>query len=87
MRIKEGFILRKVGIQYIVAATGEASKEFNGMLRLNRIGAFLWEQLTEERSKEQLLRALMDQYEVDENTANTDVDDFLSSLKGAGIIA
>ncbi len=87
MKIKEGFILRRVGIQYIVAATGEASKDFNGMLRLNRTGAFLWEQLSVEKSKEQLIRALMDQYEVEESTANTDVDACLATLKGAGIIA
>ena len=40
MKLKEGFILRKVGIQYVVAATGKASENFNGMMRLNESGAF-----------------------------------------------
>ena len=40
MKIKEGFILRKVGIQFVVAATGKASEHFNGMMRLNESGAF-----------------------------------------------
>lgn len=40
MKIKDGFILRKVGIQYVVAATGKASEGFNGMMRLNETGAF-----------------------------------------------
>lgn len=40
MRVKDGFILRKVGRQFVVAATGEASKNFNGMLRLNEEAAF-----------------------------------------------
>ena len=35
MKTKEGFILRKVGAQYVVAATGKASENFNGMMRLN----------------------------------------------------
>lgn len=33
MKVKNGFILRKVGKQFVVAATGEASKNFNGMIR------------------------------------------------------
>ena len=47
MKIKEGFILRKVGIQYVVAATGKASENFNGMLRLNESGAFAFRLLQE----------------------------------------
>ena len=40
MKVKDGFILRKVGRQYVVAATGEASRNFNGMMRLNEEAAF-----------------------------------------------
>ena len=39
MKVKNGFILRKVGKQFVVAATGEASKNFNGMIRLNEEAA------------------------------------------------
>ena len=47
MKIKDGFILRKVGIQYVVAATGKASEGFNGMMRLNETGAFAFRLLQE----------------------------------------
>ena len=30
MKIKEGFVLRELGGQYVVVALGEASKNFNG---------------------------------------------------------
>ena len=40
MKVKNGFILRKVGKQYVVAATGEASRNFTGMIRLNEEAAF-----------------------------------------------
>lgn len=40
MKIKDGFILRKVGRQFIVAVTGEVSKNFNGMMRLNEEAAY-----------------------------------------------
>ena len=38
MRIKEGFVLREVAGQAMVIATGEASKEFHGMVKLNESG-------------------------------------------------
>ena len=69
MKIKEGFILRKVGIQYVVAATGKASEHFNGMMRLNESGAFAFR--------------LMEEYEVSEETARKDVAAFTAALREA----
>ena len=45
LRTKKGFILRKMLNEHIVVAVGEASLGFNGMIRLNATGAFLWEML------------------------------------------
>ena len=77
MRIKEGFILRKVGKQYVVAATGKASKDFNGMIRLNASAAYVFELLKEDMTEEALVAALLKEYDVDEETAKLDVDAFL----------
>ena len=64
MKIKEGFILRKVGRQFIVAATGEASKNFNGMMRLNAEAAFAFEQLQKgiTVATEEALTAILEDY-------------------------
>ena len=35
MRTKKGFVLREVGGQTVVIATGEASENFHGMDKLN----------------------------------------------------
>ena len=86
MRIKEGFILRKVGKQYVVAATGKASKDFNGMIRLNASAAYVFELLKEDMTEEALVDALLKEYDVDEETAKLDVDAFLSKLKEAGAL-
>ena len=45
MKIKDGFMLREVASQTMVVAIGEASKTFNGIIRLNPTGKFLWEKL------------------------------------------
>ena len=83
MKIKEGFILRKVGSQYVVAATGKASEHFNGMLRLNETGAFAFRLLQEGVTEDRLAACLMAEYEVGEETVRRDMERFLSALKEA----
>lgn len=86
MKIKEGFILRKVGKQYVVVATGKASKDFNGMIRLNASAAFLFGLMKADMTEEALIEALQAEYAVEEAIAKEDVSMFLSKLKGAGAI-
>ena len=42
MKIKDGFVLEEVGGSYLAVAVGECAGNFNGMVRLNGTGAFLW---------------------------------------------
>lgn len=87
MKIKDGFILRKVGGQNVVVALGEASRSFNGIIRLNETGKFLWEQLSGDKTKEQLCSALLSEYDVTEEQAQRDVAEFIDTLKKAALLA
>lgn len=87
MKIKDGFMLRKVGGQNIVVALGEASRGFNGIIRLNDTGRFLWEKLANDMTEEQLLAALTAEYSVDPAQAKADIAEFLSTLKKAALLA
>ena len=42
IKIKKGFVVRKVGGENIVVPVGETSKTFHGMIKLNESGGFLW---------------------------------------------
>lgn len=86
MKIKDGFILREVAGSYIVVAVGSAVKTFNGVINLNQTGAFLWELLQKGAEKEDLVKALLGEYEVDEQTASKDVDVFIEKLEQANLI-
>ena len=83
MKTKEGFILRKVGAQYVVAATGKASENFNGMMRLNESGAFAFRLMQQGITEEELTIRLMEEYEVSEQTARKDVAAFTAALREA----
>lgn len=84
MKIKKGFILRKLGTEHMAVAIGEASKEFNGMIRLNDTGAMYWQELEKGTMKETLVAKTLEQCEgVDEDTARRDVEEFLDSISVA----
>lgn len=83
MKIKDGFILRKVGKQYVVAATGEASKNFNGMMRLNAEAAYAFELVQKGITEEELVNALVEKYSGDEAEVKADVANFLEKLREA----
>ncbi|MBO4633993.1 MAG: PqqD family protein [Bacteroidales bacterium] len=75
MKIKEGFILRKICGEFIVVGEGLAQVNFNKMLTLNASAAYLWEAVVGKDSftEEDLVQLLLDQYEVDPETARADV--------------
>ena len=81
MKIKEGFILRNVAGSFVVVPIGEATLDFNGMMNLNETGAFLFEKMIEGISREDLIKALTDEYDVDEKTAAADVDAFIEKVE------
>ena len=80
MKIKDGFIIRKGGGENIVVPVGEAGKEFHGMVKLNESGAFLWRFFCAEHTEEEAVRALLEEYDVDEETAKNDVASFVKVL-------
>lgn len=85
MKIKEGFILKTVAGENIVVPIGN-NVSFNSIISLNETGTFLWRQLLEEKTTEQLLEALLNEYNVDEETAAQDIDRFTKRLSEVNLI-
>lgn len=82
MKIKEGFILRNVAGNNVVVPIGQASIDFNGMMSLNETGAFIFGKMIDGISREELIEAVIEKYQIDEALAETDVDDFIKKVKG-----
>lgn len=80
LKIKDGFILRQVAGNYIVIGVGGEAVDFNGMVTINETGAFLWKILEKGADKEDLLEALLKEYDVDEESAKKDITAFLQNL-------
>ena len=86
MRVKNGFILREVAGTFIVVSVGERVKEFNGVINLNETGATLWRALEKDVTEEDLVKVLLNAYDVDESLAREDVAAFVKKLKDAKLL-
>lgn len=86
MRIKEGFVLREVAGQNMVIATGEASKDFHGMIKLNSTGKEIWEGLQNGLTESEIAENLQGKYEVDAEQARCDVTDFMNKMLEMGFV-
>ncbi|MBE6706564.1 MAG: PqqD family protein [Ruminococcaceae bacterium] len=86
MKIKNGFVAKEIAGQYVVVALGQASKIFNGIIKLNESGKFIWDMLVVGAEKQDIVDALLGEYEVDAAIAEADVEKFINELKGANIL-
>ena len=87
MRIIEGFKLRKLGKENIVIGESAKLVNFNKMIVLNPTAAFLWENICgKDFSTEYITTLLVDNYEVDYQTAAKDAAAIVDDWRSAGLI-
>lgn len=80
MKLKDGFIMRTVAGETVVLPTNGVTDN-DMMITLNGTGRFLWERLVTGAEKEELVRALLAEYEVTEEKATEGVDAFVARLQ------
>ena len=73
MKLKSGIVMEKTGDEYIVVATGEAAKSFNGIIRNNK-------------TEKELVDALLERYDVSREKAQADVKALVAKIREAGLI-
>ena len=86
MKIKSGFVVRKIANQYMAVPVGARAKELHGIIGLNETAAFIWELLKEERTKEELAALVYEEYEISEEHALEAVQRFCKSLQEEGVL-
>lgn len=86
MRIKNGFVLREVAGQNMVIATGEASKDFHGMIKLNNTGKDIWQGMQEGLSECEIAKSLQEKYQIDGEKALEDTKEFIKKMMEMGFV-
>ena len=87
MKIKKGYRLRQLGKEYILVAEGLDVLDVNMMVSMNATAAFLWNAVEDkEFDAETLVQLLVDEYDVDRETAENDVKTLIDTWKKANVI-
>lgn len=86
MNLNKDFILRNIAGESILVATGSATQDFNGMITLNEVATFILENIDECETEEVVVEKVLEEFEIDEETAISDVREFLDQAIKFGII-
>ena len=86
MKFKKEFMLREIVGETILIPMGDSNNHFNGIITINELGKFIWENLESSKDKEELLHKILEEYEVEEKEAKEDLDEFLDKLRQVDII-
>ncbi|MCI7028451.1 MAG: PqqD family protein [Clostridiales bacterium] len=86
MKIRDGFVLRNVVDEFIVMPTGENIAKFEGAVVLNEVSAFVFRQLENAVSRDDLLTAIVNEFDVDEAVAAADLDELLAQFGKMGLL-
>ena len=86
MKIKNDFLLREIAETHIVVPIGGRVIDFKGMMMLNEIGSFIWSKLQDERTFDEVLESILEEYEIDADAAKADLEEFLALVKKNGAL-
>lgn len=87
MKIKDGFVLNKVAGKYMIVPVGDNFVDFSSVITTNETGAYIWELLLSEKTKDELLRSVLSEFEgASPEEVSADLDDFISALKENNIL-
>lgn len=86
MKIAKEFILRDIAGECVLVPTGATTQEFNGLITLSDTGKFIWENIEKADSLDELIGLVLENYEIDKDTATKDVVEFVTQLVGCGFV-
>lgn len=85
-RVMNDLYVRQYGSEYIVFPIGPAIALYKNMIRLNEVGAALWEIMMENRSFSEIVSMLLEEYDVEQEDAQQAVSDFLLMLERENLL-
>ena len=87
MKTKKGFEVRNVCGENIVIAHGVENIDFTKVITLNESAAYIWKKVEgKEFTEEDMVDALMAEYEVGKEQAQADVKKLAASWIDAGLV-
>ena len=82
--IKQGYVTREIAGEYIAVPVDSSCG--TGIVILNPVSKFLWEELREEKTFDELLEAMLGNYNVPREEAKADLTDFIKQLEDSKLL-
>ena len=87
MKLKYKFVVKSVAGKSVAVAVGNDNGSFNGMIKLNETGEFIFNMLNGAGTTvDEIVAAAVAKYEIDESTAAEAVKSFVANLEANGLI-
>lgn len=86
MKLKYEFVVNQVADQNVAVPVGNDLEGFNGFLKMNDIGVYIFNMLKNDVSEEEIVAAMAKDYsDATEDEIKEAVRDFTTKLKEAGL--
>jgi Coenzyme PQQ synthesis protein D (PqqD) len=79
-------VTRKTGNEYVLVPVTDNIADMDSVYTLNETGAFIWEQIDGKKSVEEIISVMTEEYDIDKDTATTDVLEFISKMNSYLIV-
>ena len=86
MKIKDGYITRKIGDTNYAVSFDENSPIGNSMIKLSDSAFFIWQMLEEGTIEEKILSSMKENFDAEEEVLRRDISAFVGKLSELGII-
>lgn len=76
----DSIVTRKTGDEYVLVPLANNIADMDSVYTLNETGAFIWELIDGKRRVEDLIEAVIEEYDTDKETATSDVLSFIDTM-------
>ena len=88
MKLKYNFVTNEVADKIVAVAVGEDLQQFNGFIKMNDIGAYIFNMLKNDVTEDEIVSAMQKDYEdATEEEIRETVGDFVGKLKEADVLS
>lgn len=86
MIVKKELMKREVAGEYFLIPMGKSVYDYNGMFVMTELAALIWDLLPQAQNEEEILKTILEEYEVEEAVARADLTAFLDKLRSMDVI-
>jgi len=80
-KLKEHIVCRKIDDEMVLVPLVGNVADMNTIYTLNDVAAFIWEHIDTHNNKTSLAQTIVQEYDIQLETALNDINDFFSDLK------